>query len=217
MASLTVGLPEVEAKILDVDVERDSARLLSLGARKLHERELTAVWLQGYGDKFRVRHEGDETKVERKRVISEENGIKACDEKGFVARYFEPTVDFFKGLGYAELSRSVKDRTSYLLGLPEGFETEVVFDTYTNLEGMRIPTLSEIEVVRAPEELLLECAGNLPELVIRLRKTIVSVAEILGYDESDLKNWGPRQLAEHYRNLSGALPNHPNLRGFCVT
>lgn len=203
--SVPPELPEVESKILDVDVERDSTRLESLGARKLHVRELTAVWLQGYGDKFRVRHEGDETKVERKRVISAEAGIKACTETGFVARYFEPTLEFFKELGYVEISRSVKDRTSYILDLPEGFETEVVFDTYTDLEGMRIPTLIEIEIVKAPDALLFECVGDSPRLVARLRKTIVSVAEVLGYGETDLKNWGPRELAAHYRGLSGAL------------
>lgn len=42
----TFPLPEVEAKIIEVDKSRDEARLLDLGAKFVSEKELVAVWME---------------------------------------------------------------------------------------------------------------------------------------------------------------------------
>ena len=39
-------LPEVEAKIIEVDKNRDEARLLELGAKFVSDKELVAVWME---------------------------------------------------------------------------------------------------------------------------------------------------------------------------
>lgn len=38
--------PEVEAKIIEVDKNRDEARLLELGAKFVSQKELVAVWME---------------------------------------------------------------------------------------------------------------------------------------------------------------------------
>lgn len=42
----TFALPEVEAKIIEIDKSRDEARLLDLGAKFVSEKELVAVWME---------------------------------------------------------------------------------------------------------------------------------------------------------------------------
>lgn len=38
--------PEVEAKIIEVDKNRDETRLLELGAKFVSQKELVAVWME---------------------------------------------------------------------------------------------------------------------------------------------------------------------------
>ena len=40
------ALPEVEAKIIEVDKKRDESRLAELGARYVSQKELVAVWME---------------------------------------------------------------------------------------------------------------------------------------------------------------------------
>ena len=40
------ALPEVEAKIIEVDKNRDESRLAELGARYVSQKELIAVWME---------------------------------------------------------------------------------------------------------------------------------------------------------------------------
>lgn len=83
----------------------------------------------------------------------------------------------------------------------------MVFDTYSDLEGMAIPPLMEIEIVSVPDSELpnaISDSGNHSELIARLRAKIAKVAESLGYGEADLKDWSAHDLAEHYRALESA-------------
>ncbi len=84
--------------------------------------------------------------------------------------------------GYLEISKSVKNRTSYILQLVEypKMPVKLVIDEYSDLDGMRLKPLLEIEV---------EADSNTPEVVEECKKVIVSVANLLGYQESDLKDW----------------------------
>ena len=110
-------LPEVETKIIEVDRIRDESRLLQLGAKRVSDKELVAVWMEGHGKKFRVRDEGGDVKVESKAALFSSGGVKACQEVGFGADSFDGAIRFFESLGFAETSRNVKNRVTYLLGL----------------------------------------------------------------------------------------------------
>ena len=131
-------------------------------------------------------------------------GVKACQEVGFGADSFEGALRFFETLGFAETSRSVKDRVTYLLGLECGSVAEVVFDSYSDLDGMEIPTLVEIEVAELPDSAVEECAGDVAKLTAAMREKIVAAAGLLGYTETDLKDWSARELSAHYRSLRHA-------------
>lgn len=75
----------------------------------------------------------------------------------------------------------------------------MVFDTYSDLDGMSVPTLIEIEVAEVPESAIAECAGDVAKLTAEMRGKIVAAAGLLGYGESDLKDWSARELSAHYR------------------
>ncbi len=106
---------------------------------------------------------------------------------------------FFKTLGFSETSRNIKDRVTYLLGLGCGSTAEIVFDSYSDLDGMEIPALIEIEVAELPDSVVEECAGDVAELTAAMREKIVTAAGLLGYAEGDLKDWSARELSAHYR------------------
>ena len=127
--------------------------------------------------------------------------MKACQEVGFAADSFEGALGFFETLGFAETSRNVKDRVTYLLGLDCGTALEIVFDSYSDLDGMEIPALIEIEVAELPESVIEDSASDVGKLTLAMREKIVSAAGLLGYAETDLKDWSARELSAHYRAL----------------
>ncbi len=104
-------------------------------------------------------------------------------------------------MGFAETSRNVKDRVTYLLDLDCGSTAEIVFDSYSDLDGMEIPALIEIEVAELPDSAVEECAGDVAKLTAAMREKIVTAAGLLGYAESDLKDWSARELSAHYHAL----------------
>lgn len=104
-------------------------------------------------------------------------------------------------MGFAETSRNVKDRVTYLLGLDCGSTAEIVFDSYSDLDGMEIPALIEIEVAELPDSAVEECAGDVVKLTAAMREKIVTVAGLMGYAEVNLKDWSARELSAHYRAL----------------
>lgn len=75
----------------------------------------------------------------------------------------------------------------------------MVFDAYSDLDGMAVPTLMEIEVAEVPESTIAECAGDARKLTVAMRGKIVATAGLLGYGEDDLKDWSARELVAHYR------------------
>lgn len=79
----------------------------------------------------------------------------------------------------------------------------MVFDTYSDLDGMSVPTLMEIEVAEIPEPTVAECAGDAQKLTAAMREKIVAAAGLLGYGEDDLKDWSARELSAYYCRASG--------------
>lgn len=55
----------------------------------------------------------------------------------------------------------------------------MVFDTYSDLDGMAIPTLMEIEVAEFSESAVAECAGDAQKLTAAMRGKIVAAAGLL--------------------------------------
>lgn len=190
-------LPEIESKILDVNVPKITAQLQELGAVYQFTNTFVSMWLAGNDTKFRVRKEGEIVAVEHKEMIEVDPEIKACHETGFQTQNLEATLDFFKKIGFAEISKSIKERTAYTLDLwPSIGAVEIVFDTYSDLDGQKIPTFIEIETKQIPEVI--------PEgssVIYEAKNVIIQVAHLLGYEPSDLKDWSAKELSAHYRNI----------------
>ena len=180
---------EVEAKILEVTPESIKDFLESLRAKPFFNGILRAQWMCNInGEKLRVRQEWELIKVEHKLIApASEIGIKSAKETGFSANNFQDVVDTLLVVGFTrEGLPSVKRRVSYLIG--ENKESGVVldFDTYIELMGKKwqednpaIPTFLEIESKKWQEE-------------------VIQIAKILGFHESNLKDWWPVKLFQHY-------------------
>lgn len=76
-----------------------------------------------------------------------------------------------------------------------------MFDSYSDLDGMEIPPLIEIEVAELPDSAVKKYAGDVAKLTAAMREKIVTAAGLFGYSESDLKDWSARELSVHYRSL----------------
>ncbi len=55
----------------------------------------------------------------------------------------------------------------------------MVFDAYSDLDGMAVPTLMEIEVAEIPESAVADCAGDARKLTAAMRAKIVAAAGLL--------------------------------------
>lgn len=188
-------LPEIESKILEVDVNSLTERLTELGAVYQFTKTFVAIWLAGHGTKFRVRKEGDTVVVEHKEMMEIGAKMKACYETGFQTEDMDDTLAFFKKIGFSEISKSVKERTAYTLdlGLLEG-AVEIVFDTYSDLNGQAIPTFIEIETKRIPDVI-----PRRSSMVKEAQNVIFKVTALLGYQPSDLKDWSSVELSAYYK------------------
>lgn len=180
----TLRVPEIEGKILDIDSESLIARIYELNWLKVFKWELSAQWLVNpYNwEKLRVRQEWDKIFVEHKESIkSTVSWIKTNQETGFEAVSFDEVIATLDKVWLQKHGlKSVKYRVSYILewiGV-EWHIAKLDIDTYSDLQGETIPTLLEIEAASQ-------------EIVIR-------VAELLGYHESDLRDFGPVELLKHY-------------------
>lgn len=173
---------EVEGKILDINLEELIDRIYALGGKKVFEWELRAQWLINVnGEKIRVRKEGSKILVEHKAwQKSAIAGIKTNKETRFWADNFEDVIGTFLRLWFKNhVQLSVKNRVSFILEWidPTGV-VKLDIDTYSDLQSEIIPPLLEIE------------AGT--------HEVVVKVAELLGYNASDLKDYGPVELLRHY-------------------
>lgn len=174
---------EKESKILEVDFDKMSKKIVSIWWKLDFYRErFTAVWVQNeLWYKYRIRQEWDKVINEHKEILSSNNGVKDADETSMRVYDFEEARAFAKVIWFKEISFSVKERTQYLLDLTSEWkwEVKIVLDDYSDLDGLQIPTLLEIEAIN--------------------REVIVEVAKLLWYPEKDLKDWWARSLVEYYQ------------------
>lgn len=175
---------EKESKILEVDFESISQKIVSIGGvLEFYKQKFTAVWVQNeLWYKYRIRKEAENVVIEHKEMLWSQDGVKDADETPMRVYDFEEARAFAKVIWFQEISFSVKNRTSYLLDLEWSWEGKVhiVIDEYSDLDGLVIPAFIEIEALN--------------------REVILKVARMLWYDESDLKDWGARSLMEYYKN-----------------
>lgn len=133
------------------------------------------------GQKLRVRQEGEIVMIEHKSPIGKEDlGIKSLQETGFKAHDFEAAIETLCLVGLKKVGLpSVKYRVSHVLDYQDPKKKiRLDFDTYSDLMGKSIPEFLEIESTSA--------------------ERVYSTVEALGFQKSDCRNFGPKELFKSY-------------------
>lgn len=171
-------MTEIEVKILEINRDSVEKKLIALGARKIFDDEIHAIYydlqdngLKKTGKALRLRKEGKETILTLK--LHGENALaKEREEHEVEVSRFEEMRTILEYLGYTQWLEMKKHRTSYEL---EG--THVELDHYSGQHDY-IPEFLEIEG--------------------RDFETICSCAEALGFSRLDCRPWDVTELIEYY-------------------
>jgi adenylate cyclase class 2 len=170
---------ETEIKILEINKDEIEAKLKKLGAKKIFDGDIFAIFYQRPGEEFetsktifRLRKEGEDTVVTCKKFISKDKA-KIMKEHEVKVSDFEEMKTIISMLNYEQKDTMEKHRTSYSL---ENAHFDI--DTYSGKYGY-IPTFMEIE------------SDNL--------ETIYKFANLLGYEEKDCLPWTYKELAANYQ------------------
>ncbi len=180
---------ETEVKILGIDREKTECRLISLGARRIFDDEIHAIYydtadhaLRKKKDTLRLRREGPRAVLTFKRHIDNERA-KVREEKEVQVSDFDEMMSILSCLGYTSWLEMRKHRTTYEL---DGVHFEL--DRYHGEYGF-IPEFLEIE------------GSDINE--------IHHYAELLGYSRGDCKPWDAVQLAAYYAASARKNPETP--------
>ncbi len=171
-------MQELEIKILEVDVEEITKKLINLGAQKIFSGKIEAEFfdfpdkrLQNSGKLLRLRRKGDICELVIKEKLSVA-GVKAAHETEVQVSDFNVAKELLLHLGVEVVDvRPPKERVSYDLG--NGVHVE--FDTF---EG--VPTFIEVE----SEDV----------------KAIEETVKKLGYTMADVKTWDGYEVLKYYKN-----------------
>lgn len=174
-------MPEIEAKILEIDAEALHKRLMDLNADLSFNDEMHAVFfdhpadsLPARGATLRLRKEGQEVVLTYKsKLPNDDPALKVLDEKEVAIADFDEMRMLLQGMGYVETHSTRKHRIQYELP-----GAHVVIDDYKE-DLAHIPVFCEIEAVDGAR--------------------LYEVAEKLGYSKGQLCNWNSFDLMEHYR------------------
>ncbi len=165
---------EVELKILEVNVEEITQKLLDLGAKKVFEGEVDAVYFDTKDDYFfnnnqqlRVRKKGDQVELCYKKGTGKTFATSA-DETEVNVSDFDSTLKIFESIGYLIKGRESKTRVSYRLD-------NIMYEFNTLRQ---IPTFLEIE--STSEE--------------QVKKGV----ELIGYKIEDTITMHTGELLKHY-------------------
>jgi len=172
------GKREIEIKILGIDRRAVEQRLLSLGARKVFDDEMHALYfdfldhsVKQNGWAVRLRREGEKSVFTLKKNL-ETRGAKIREEHEIEVSEFSTMRYLLETLGLRVWLEMKKHRTSYeFRGVH--FEIDSYHDAYQH-----IPVFLEIE-------------GHDIE-------TIYAYAEFLGFKKVDCKPWDILQVAAYY-------------------
>ncbi len=169
---------EIEGKILEINVPKVEKKLLAMGARKIFDGDLVATVFDFPDKRFsqqeiliRLRKENGETKLAYKKLLSTHQA-KVSEETKVSVDDYDSMEKILLAIGL-EPKRGypfTKRRISYLVN-------NVRFDIDTLPQ---FPTYLEIE---APSS-----------------EVIKEYAIKLGFEASDVKPWGTREVFAYYRN-----------------
>lgn len=172
---------ETEIKILGIDRAKIEAKLVSLGAKKVFDDEIHALYYDDPSGSvrkkkgaLRLRKEGNESVLTYKGHVGD-RGAKVRDEKEVSVSDFDTARSILESLGFSVWLEMKKHRTSYAL---RGAHFE--FDKYGGEHGY-IPEFLEIEG---------------PDV-----KTVHSFARLLGFTGKDCRPWDSYRLAQYYSRL----------------
>ncbi len=169
---------ETEIKILDIDRKKLENKLTLMGAEKIFDDEIYAIYYDDAGNSvrrqkgtFRLRREGGTSVLTFKAHI-DSAATKVREETEVTVSDFDAMRSILAFIGFSPWLEMKKHRTTYAL---QGLHFE--FDRYTGEFGF-IPEFLEIE---GPDiEAIYECAAA------------------LGFSKEDCRPWDALQLAEYY-------------------
>lgn len=171
-------MKEIEIKILGIDKKAVEESLVSLGAKKIFDDDIYALYydfsntaLKDSGCALRLRREGARSVLCLKKVV-ESREAKIREEHELEVSDFNTMKYLLEGLGLNAWLEMGKHRTSYELRGAH-FEIDEYQDAYNY-----IPAFLEIEG--------------------RDIDTIYACAELLGYKADDCRPWDILQVAAYY-------------------
>lgn len=171
-------MKEIEIKILGIDRVSVEERLVSLGAKKVFDGEIHALYydftnasLKNSGCALRLRLEGMKSVLCLKKFV-ESKEAKIREEYEIEVSDFNTMQYLLEGLGLKAWLEMKKHRTSYAFRGAH-FELDEYHDAYNY-----IPRFLEIEG---------------PDI-----ETIYACAELLGFTKNDCKPWDILQVAAYY-------------------
>lgn len=169
---------ETEIKILEIDRKKLEKKLRSLGAKKLFDDEIHALYydtayrsIRRQKGTFRLRREGGISVLTFKAHV-DNSAAKVREETEVTVSDFDDMRSILKSIGFSPWLEMKKHRTTYAL---PGFHFE--FDRYTGEFGF-IPEFLEIE---GPDT-----------------EAIYESAAALGFSKEDCRPWDALQVAEYY-------------------
>lgn len=169
---------EIEIKILDIDRKKTEEKLVSLGAKKVFDGEIYAIYydsadnsIRKSGGMLRLRKEGGKAVITFKKDIVDTEA-KIREEKETVVSDFDTMRTILESAGFSAWLEMKKDRTTYEL---EGihFELDKYHDKYEYI----------------PEFLEIEGADI---------KTVYKSAALLGFRKEDCRPWDAIEVADYY-------------------
>jgi predicted adenylyl cyclase CyaB len=164
-------MQEIEAKVLEIDLEQVRAKLAELGAEQVFDNDVRSVYFDApgmeEGDVLRLRQAGDKVFITMKEQVDHTKDSKVLEETEFAVDDFDAAMKLLTKLG-----KEVASFTKYRVKWKKG-KVEYVVDRY---EG--IPPLLEIE---APTE-----------------EQVKDAFEELGYSWGETVDWDAREVFEHY-------------------
>lgn len=173
---------ETEIKILEIDRNRLEKKLTEIGARRIFDGDIFAVY---YDDRqnsikknkntLRLRKEGDKAVLTFKSYV-ENAEAKVRGEKEVSVSDFDTMKAIIESAGFVPWLEMRKHRITYEAS-GVCFDIDKYLDEYNY-----IPEFLEIE------------AGD--------SETVFKYAEILGFNRDDCKPWDAVELAEFYRNAA---------------
>lgn len=169
---------EIEIKILGIDRKNIEDKLISLGAKKVFDDEIYAIYYDSSDNSirkakgtFRLRKEGQKSVITFKSHV-ENIEAKVRMEKEVEVSDFDTMRAIIELIGFTAWAEMKKHRTTYEY---KGVNFE--FDRHLDKFGY-IPEFLEIEGADI--------------------EAVYKSAELLGFTKQDCKNWDAIQVAEYY-------------------